>query len=219
MLLAILALALTLFFWARCTQVLHGLFLSSSSPLSCSFPSTESLLVFPTLGIQLSTYRGHPLLPTYPLQTTHHFIPLAALEDVVIHEGLHGWNVRYYLAALQRRRVRQGGGGSRIEVHVAFEVRPLSVQLCLEFTRAEHSSLLSSPQSRLPWRATNILSTTHADRRGGTLWLIYQRIYAIYHLDNDWLITKDSVVRGSSDTFQGSIVTVCLHPGYEPKRS
>ena len=76
--------------------------------------SKESLLVFPTLGLQLETHLGHPLLPT--LFTTHHFIPLSALEDVVTHEGFRRWNVRFYLAVL--RRV-----SGRVEVRVAFEVR------------------------------------------------------------------------------------------------
>jgi len=75
---------LTWLVWRRCNQVLH-----------------ESLLVFPALCIQLETHRGHPLLP-FSLSVTRHFIPLSALEDVVIHEGFRRWNVRYYLAALQR---------------------------------------------------------------------------------------------------------------------
>jgi phosphatidylinositol glycan class H protein len=104
---------LTCLVWARVTQVLH-----------------ESLLVFPTLGIQLETHRGHPLFPT--LSTTHHFIPLSALEDVVLHEGFRRWDVRYYLAALKRTRGSRayeasGAGderaalGSGVEVRVAFE--------------------------------------------------------------------------------------------------
>ncbi|KAF8552896.1 hypothetical protein OG21DRAFT_1510886 [Imleria badia] len=108
---------LTCLVWARFTQVLH-----------------ESLLVFPTLGIQLETHRGHPLFPT--LSTTYHFIPLSALEDVVLHEGFRRWDVRYYLAALKRTRgststsgvstaadAAEGVGASPggIEVRVAFE--------------------------------------------------------------------------------------------------
>jgi len=77
---------LTWLVWTRCNQVLH-----------------ESLLVFPALCIQLETHRGHPLLP-FPISVTRHFIPLSALEDVVIHEGFRRWNVRYYLAALQRHK-------------------------------------------------------------------------------------------------------------------
>ena len=90
--------------------------------------SPESLLVFPTLGIQLETHRGHPLLPT--LSTTHHFIPLSALEDIVIHEGFRRWDVRYYLAALKRTRgsgayesSERAASGSGVEIRVAFEVR------------------------------------------------------------------------------------------------
>ncbi|KAG9318914.1 hypothetical protein JVU11DRAFT_1025 [Chiua virens] len=79
--------------WVRCTQVLH-----------------ESLLVFPTLGIQLETHRGHPLLPFNTV--TRHFIPCGALEDVIIHEGLRRWNVRFYLAALQRRDGRRASAAA-----------------------------------------------------------------------------------------------------------
>ncbi|KAF8552900.1 hypothetical protein OG21DRAFT_1323540 [Imleria badia] len=41
-------------------------------------PTTESLVVLPTLGIQLEIRRGrgHPTL-----STTHHFIPLSTLDD------------------------------------------------------------------------------------------------------------------------------------------
>ena len=96
-------------------------------------PTLESLLVFPTLGIQLETHRGHPLLPA--LSTSHHFIPLSALEDVILHEGFRRWDVRYYLAALKRTRgspvstttmtstdATEGTDAGGIEVHVAFEV-------------------------------------------------------------------------------------------------
>ncbi|KAI9574113.1 hypothetical protein HD554DRAFT_1053 [Boletus coccyginus] len=116
-----IGITLTYLVWARFTQVLH-----------------ESLLVFPTLGIQLETHRGHPLFPL-SLATTRHFIPLSALEDVVLHEGFRRWNVRYYLAALKRTRgacmVHEAfgafttGTGDRdrdecacgVEVRVAFE--------------------------------------------------------------------------------------------------
>ncbi|KAF8126034.1 hypothetical protein EV363DRAFT_1349578 [Boletus edulis] len=84
-LLAGIGIALTCLVWIRFTQVLH-----------------ESLLVFPTLGIQLETHRGHPFLPS--LFITRHLIPLSALEDVIIHEGFRRWNVRFYLAALRRTR-------------------------------------------------------------------------------------------------------------------
>ena len=130
----------------------------------------ESLLVFPTLGIQLETHRGHPLIPR-SLFTTRRFVPLSALQDVVIHEGLRGWNVRFYLALLQRRRASRAlsglsatsgvssasgtlgepgasgalsrSGAGNIEVHVAFEVR-LSSQLLL------HTNI-SMSQNILPY--------------------------------------------------------------------
>ena len=100
-------------------------------------PTLESLLVFPTLGIQLETHRGHPLLPA--LSTSHHFIPLSALEDVIIHEGFQRWDVRYYMAALKRTRgplpsaaadaTHATDAGSGIEICVAFEVCPRSFPL------------------------------------------------------------------------------------------
>ncbi|KAG6371913.1 hypothetical protein JVT61DRAFT_8922 [Boletus reticuloceps] len=128
-LLAGIGFVFTCLVWIRFTQVLH-----------------ESLLVFPTLGFQLETHRGHPFLPT--LLITRHFIPLSALEDVVIHEGFRRWNVRFYLAALRRTMTYEvstvasastttststlgaaaattsgtlGTASGRIEVRVAFE--------------------------------------------------------------------------------------------------
>jgi len=91
-----IALALAFFVWSRCNQVLH-----------------ESVLVFPTLGIQLETHRGHPSME--PLVVSRRFIHVSSLEDFVIHEGFRRWNVRYYLAAIKRSN--QGV----ISIQVAFE--------------------------------------------------------------------------------------------------
>ena len=41
---------------------------------------------------------------------------MSALQDFVINEGLHGWNVRYYLTAIQRK-----GQNDHI-LQVAYEV-------------------------------------------------------------------------------------------------
>lgn len=89
-------LVLALFVRSRCTQVLY-----------------ESVLVFPTLGIQLETHRGHPSLQ--PLLVSRRFIHVGCLENVVIHEGLHRWNVRYFLAAIKR------SNNGTLSIHVAFE--------------------------------------------------------------------------------------------------
>lgn len=70
-------------------------------------------MVLPSLGLQLETQRG---LPSVPLFTSRKFIPLTALRDFVINEGLHGWSVRYYLAAMQE----SPNGG--ITIDVPFEV-------------------------------------------------------------------------------------------------
>ncbi|GLB35058.1 putative GPI-GlcNAc transferase complex, PIG-H component [Lyophyllum shimeji] len=69
------------YLWSRCNQVLH-----------------ESVIIFPPHGIQLETHRGFPGLC---LSITRRFIRLKVLQDVVIHEGLKGWDVRYYLAAIK----------------------------------------------------------------------------------------------------------------------
>ncbi|KIJ59198.1 hypothetical protein HYDPIDRAFT_101125 [Hydnomerulius pinastri MD-312] len=92
----LIGITLVLFVWSRCNQVLH-----------------ESVLVFPTLGIQLESHRGHPSLE--PLFVSRRFIHASSLEDFVIHEGLRRWDVRYYLAAIKR----SSNGG--LSIQVAFE--------------------------------------------------------------------------------------------------
>ncbi|EIN07451.1 hypothetical protein PUNSTDRAFT_71461, partial [Punctularia strigosozonata HHB-11173 SS5] len=77
----------------------------------------ESIIVFPPHGLQLETHRGHPL---FRLSVSRRFISMTVLQDVVINEALHGWNVRYYLAVLCRYTDDQ------VEIDVAFEVRSLS---------------------------------------------------------------------------------------------
>ncbi|KAG6330354.1 hypothetical protein ID866_8736 [Astraeus odoratus] len=85
------------FMWSRCNQVLY-----------------ECVLVFPTLGIQLETHRGHPFFE--PFFVSRRFIHASTLQDFVIHEGLRRWNVRYFLAAIKR------SDHGAISIHVAFEV-------------------------------------------------------------------------------------------------
>ncbi|KAG6831348.1 hypothetical protein H0H92_011263 [Tricholoma furcatifolium] len=59
----------------------------------------ESLIILPPHGIQLETHRG---IPGLPLFTSRRFIPLKDIQDVIIHEGLRGWDVRFFLAAITR---------------------------------------------------------------------------------------------------------------------
>ncbi|KAJ7063187.1 hypothetical protein C8F01DRAFT_1131873 [Mycena amicta] len=94
--LTVLALALAGLVYSKCTQVLW-----------------ESVIVFPSFGIQLETHRGLPWFA--PLRIDRRFIPLEALQDFIIHEGLQGWNVRYYLAAIT------SSTSGAVQVHVAFE--------------------------------------------------------------------------------------------------
>ncbi|OAX43571.1 hypothetical protein K503DRAFT_125953 [Rhizopogon vinicolor AM-OR11-026] len=93
---AFAVLAVAFITYCRCTQVLH-----------------ESVLVFPTHGIQLETHRGYPLLK--PLFVSRRFIHVSFLEDFIINEGLRRWNVRYYLAAVHRSST------DTIAIDVAFE--------------------------------------------------------------------------------------------------
>jgi len=78
-----LSLLLVYLVWMKCTQVLF-----------------ESVIVIPPHGIQLETHRGFS--PSRTLFSSRRFIPMPALQDFVINEGLRRWNVRYYLTAIQR---------------------------------------------------------------------------------------------------------------------
>ncbi|KAJ7285960.1 hypothetical protein C8J57DRAFT_1286361 [Mycena rebaudengoi] len=94
--------------------VLAGLIflLSSFVYFKCTQVLFESVIVIPPHGIQLETHRG---LPWWSLTVTRRFVPLASLQDFVIHEGLSKWNVRYYLAAIQ---LTQSGD---FRIHIAYE--------------------------------------------------------------------------------------------------
>ena len=73
----------------------------------------ESVVIIPSQGIQFETHQG---LKSRPLISSRRFIPFASLEDVVINEALHRWNVRFYLVAIRKVEAH----GHRLEV--AFEV-------------------------------------------------------------------------------------------------
>nr|GAT47208.1 predicted protein [Mycena chlorophos] len=79
----------------------------------CNQVLWESVIVFHSVGIQLETHRGLPWFP--PLRVERQFLPWSALQDFVIHEGLQGWNVRYYLAAIAT------SASDAVQIHVAFE--------------------------------------------------------------------------------------------------
>ncbi|KAF7322885.1 hypothetical protein HMN09_00067900 [Mycena chlorophos] len=79
----------------------------------CNQVLWESVIVFHSVGIQLETHRGLPWFP--PLRVERQFLPWSALQDFVIHEGLQGWNVRYYLAAIAT------SPSDAVQIHVAFE--------------------------------------------------------------------------------------------------
>ncbi|KAI0831489.1 hypothetical protein BC628DRAFT_1510889 [Trametes gibbosa] len=72
----------------------------------------ESVVVLPSLGIQLETHRGPA---GYPLFATRKFIPWSTLEDFLINEGIRGWDIRYYLMAMNRTPQ------STLKLDVAFE--------------------------------------------------------------------------------------------------
>lgn len=113
--LAILVAAWTVYAYARCTQVLW-----------------ESVIILPALGLQFETHRGFPLVPLF---VSRRFIPLAMLQDFIINEGLHGWNVRYYLATIKRSQ------SGVIGLEVAYENILPRFPVLLEVYHGVHESL------------------------------------------------------------------------------
>ncbi|RPD80247.1 hypothetical protein L226DRAFT_454737 [Lentinus tigrinus ALCF2SS1-7] len=93
--LAASALVTSLYLYSRSTQVLW-----------------ESVMIFPVLGIQLETHRG---VAGLSLLASRKFIPWSSLEDFLINEGIRGWDIRYYLVAINR--TPQGA----LQLAVAFE--------------------------------------------------------------------------------------------------
>ncbi|KAJ7632504.1 hypothetical protein FB45DRAFT_1026668 [Roridomyces roridus] len=102
-------------YW-KCTQILF-----------------ESVIVIPRHGIQLETHRGLPWFPAFTVK--RRFIPLASLQDFVIHEGLKRWNVRYYLAAVQL------SGSGEFKLHVAYENILPHFPVLLQIYRDVHAML------------------------------------------------------------------------------
>ncbi|KAH9901104.1 hypothetical protein C8Q73DRAFT_676765, partial [Cubamyces lactineus] len=89
------ALALLVYIHHRTTQVLW-----------------ESVVIIPSLGLQLETHRGFAGIS---LSASQRFVPWSSLEDFLINEGIRGWNIRYYLVAISR--TQQGA----LKLDVAFE--------------------------------------------------------------------------------------------------
>lgn len=68
-------------------------------------------MILPPHGIQLETHRGFS-----NQWSSKRFIPSARLADVVINEGIKGWNVFYYLVAVEMDASRDSS------LEVAYEV-------------------------------------------------------------------------------------------------
>ncbi|KAH9952150.1 hypothetical protein B0H21DRAFT_715986 [Amylocystis lapponica] len=113
---ACIAATVLVYAYVRCTQVLW-----------------ESVVVLPSLGLQFETHRG---LPSIPLTVSRNFIPLSSMQDFIINEGLRGWNVRYYLAAIQRSR------RDAISLDVAYENILPRFPVLLEVYHGVHETLL-----------------------------------------------------------------------------
>lgn len=82
---------------------------------------SESVIVLPPHGIQLETHRGP--FPSHPTFSIKRFIPASKLSEVVINEGLRGWNVLFYLVAMWHTKSR----GTVLEV--AYQVNHPIIRL------------------------------------------------------------------------------------------
>lgn len=75
---------------------------------------SESVILLPPHGVQLEARYGLPGVCS--LRRQRRFIPAQQIDNVIIHEGLSGWNVLYYLAIIKDSK-RTGP-----QLDVAFEV-------------------------------------------------------------------------------------------------
>lgn len=86
-----------------------------------------------------------------PLSVSQRFIPLASLHDVIINEGLRGWDVRYYLAAVKETP------GSETRLDVAYQVNFFTLIEALlhvlKPARPEHTTILPSALRGVSWRS------------------------------------------------------------------
>ncbi|KAI0327170.1 hypothetical protein GY45DRAFT_1309203 [Cubamyces sp. BRFM 1775] len=72
----------------------------------------ESVVIIPSLGLQLETHRGFAGIS---LSASQRFVPWSSLEDFLINEGIRGWNIRYYLVVISRTQQ------AALKLDVAFE--------------------------------------------------------------------------------------------------
>ncbi|KAG9040817.1 hypothetical protein FS837_013060 [Tulasnella sp. UAMH 9824] len=82
----------------------------------------QSITALPRLGVQLESHYGLPHTPfssAISLGCTRRFIPLASITDIVLNEGLTGWQFRYYLAVIYQPGVE--GDSEHVKVAVPFK--------------------------------------------------------------------------------------------------
>ena len=82
------------------------------------------MIVLPSRGLQLEVHRG---LPGYPVLVERQVIPASDAPAVIINEGPHGWNVRYYLAILTKVDGVQS-------LHVMYEVKECLFNARVDFS-------------------------------------------------------------------------------------
>ncbi|KAJ7582882.1 hypothetical protein C8J56DRAFT_234759 [Mycena floridula] len=131
-----------LFFPKLCTNLFGIVFVTVLSVChiysKCYQVLYESIILLPDHGIQLETHWGFYNIRCF---TSRRFIPLATLQDVIINEGLSGWNVRFYLAAINRER------NGNLTIRVAFEHVLPRFPVLLEVYQGVHQMLLEPGQS------------------------------------------------------------------------
>ncbi|KAF9532288.1 hypothetical protein CPB83DRAFT_847592 [Crepidotus variabilis] len=95
----------------------------------------ESVILLPPHGIQLETHWG--ISRTCSMNIKRKFIPAIKLTDAIIHEGLYGWNVLYYLAAVTLEP------SADTTLHVAFEEMLPCHDILLEVYEGIYEIMLS----------------------------------------------------------------------------
>lgn len=93
-----------LYVYNQCTQVIYGMRGSCVETITYKIDDySESVQIIAFYGIQLETARGIriPFFPPVSLMSRKRFIALPYIRDIVINEGLWGWNVRYYLCVIK----------------------------------------------------------------------------------------------------------------------
>ncbi|KAI0372833.1 hypothetical protein BV20DRAFT_990132 [Pilatotrama ljubarskyi] len=108
----------------------------------------ESIIIIPSLGLQLETHRGFTGIA---LSSSRRFLPWSSLEDFLINEGLRGWNVRYYLVAITR--TQQGA----LKLEVAFKNTLPRFPILLEVYHAVQEALDNGSE---PSRVHSSISTS-----------------------------------------------------------